>query len=368
MNAIEMINITKKFGDFTANNNINLVIKQNEVHAILGENGAGKSTLMNLLFGIHNPTSGEIKVNGKVVNIKNPNVANELKIGMVHQHFKLIETFTIVENIILGSEPHSGPFLKLKDATLKIQKLADKYHFALKANMKIKDLSVGEQQKVEILKMLYKDSDILIFDEPTGALIPDEVIELMNIIKKLKADGKTILLITHKLSEIKQVADVCTIIRRGVVIDTIDVKDATESSLAEMMVGRPVNFSVDKGPYNPLNTILEVRNLFIKSNNGGDDSVKNFSFNLKSGEILGIAGVDGNGQVELIEGITGLRPIKSGVIKINDKNISKKSIRSRTELGIAHIPQDRHKFGLVLDYDIGENAVLQEYYKKPFSK
>lgn len=365
--AVEMLNVTKIFGTFKANDAIELRVKQGEVHALLGENGAGKSTLMNLLFGFYKLDGGSIKINNEEVEITDPNMANELGIGMVHQHFKLVKPFTVTQNIVLGSEPTKGAFLNLKEANQKVQAIIDEYDFQINAADKIANLSVGQQQKVEILKMLYKDADILIFDEPTGALTPQETKELLEIIKKLQAQGKTIIIITHKLNEIKAVANNCTIIRLGRSIDTVDVATTSEEALAELMVGRSVNFGVEKVNVHAGDDVLKVDEL-VMYNERGIKTVKEVSFTAKNGEILGVAGVDGNGQIELIEGITGLSPVTSGTIKFKDEDITKKSIRARNEMKICHIPQDRHRHGLVLDYTISENAVLNEYFKAPYSK
>ncbi len=365
--AVEMLKVTKIFGTFKANDEIELRVKKGEVHALLGENGAGKSTLMNLLFGFYKLDGGSIKINNEAVEISDPNMANKLGIGMVHQHFKLVKPFTVTQNIVLGSEPCNKGILKLSDANKKVQKIIDEYDFKINATDKISNLSVGQQQKVEILKMLYKDADILIFDEPTGALTPQETKELLVIIKKLQEQGKTIIIITHKLNEIKAVADRCTVIRLGKSIDTVDVESTTEEQLAELMVGRKVNFEVEKEDIEATETLLTVKDL-VMYNDRKINTVKKVNLDVKKGEILGIAGVDGNGQIELVEGITGLSPITSGEIVFKGENITSKSIRERNELHICHIPQDRHRHGIVLDYTISENGVLNEYFKAPYSK
>ncbi len=365
--AVEMLKVTKIFGNFRANDEIELRVKKGEVHALLGENGAGKSTLMNLLFGFYKLDGGEIKINEEKVDITDPNMANDIGIGMVHQHFKLVKPFTVTQNIVLGNEPVKNGTLDLKEAANKVQKIIDEYDFKIDANSKISDLAVGQQQKVEILKMLYKDADILIFDEPTGALTPQETKELLDIILKLKGQGKTIIIITHKLNEIKAVADNCTVIRLGKSIDTVDVASTSEEQLAELMVGRKVNFAVDKKEIDATEVALEVKNLEMY-NERHIHTVKNVSLEVKKGEILGVAGVDGNGQIELVEGITGLSPIKSGEIIFEGQEIQNKSIRERNEMHICHIPQDRHRHGIVLDYTISENAVLNEYHRAPYSK
>jgi len=365
--TVEMLKVTKKFGDFKANDEITLRVKDNEIHALLGENGAGKSTLMNLLFGFYELDGGVIKLFGKEIKIEDPKKATELGIGMVHQHFKLVHPFTVTENIILGSEPTKNGQVDISFANEKVQKIINDYNFNIKATDKVSTLTVGQQQKVEILKMLYKDAKVLIFDEPTGALTPQETIELLDIIKELKSQGKTIILITHKLKEIKAVAEKCTIIRRGKSIDTVDVESTSESQFAELMVGRKVNFEVNKKEIKSTTggLRLEKVNMFDEK---GSQTVKDVSLEVRKGEILGLAGVDGNGQIDLINGITGLDTIKSGKIYIGDTDISKFSIKKRNEMNLAHIPQDRQKFGVVLDFNIGENAVLKKFYKKPFSK
>lgn len=364
---IEMLNIRKEFPGIVANDNITLQVKPGEIHALLGENGAGKSTLMSVLFGLYQPERGEIKVRGEKVLITDPNVANELGIGMVHQHFKLVHNFTVTENIILGQEPTENGIINIKKAADEISKLSKKYGLDVDPNAKIEDISVGMQQRVEILKMLYRDAEILIFDEPTAALTPQEIIELMEIMKRLVREGKSIILITHKLKEIKTVADRCTVIRRGRYIDTVDVETSSEEELASLMVGREVNFIVEKGSAIPGDVILKIENLVVKDSRGLK-AVNGLNLEMRAGEILGIAGVDGNGQTELMEAIAGLRKVESGKIELLGKDITNRPIRERTELGIGHIPQDRHKHGLVLDFKLAENMVLQTYYKTPLSK
>lgn len=365
--AIEMKNIVKKFGDFTANENIDLTVHKGEIHALLGENGAGKSTLMNILYGLYQPTSGEIYINGKKTNISNPNIAIKNGIGMVHQHFMLVETFTVVENIILGMELTNGLVLDIKTATKKVEEISQKYGLFVDPNSKIQDISVGMQQRVEILKALYRGADILILDEPTAVLTPQEIDELINILKGLADQGKTIIIITHKLREIKAVADYCTIIRRGKKIDTVKVEDVKEEELAEKMVGREVTFKVDKKPINMGKKILEIKDIIVKDNRKLN-AVNKLSLELYSGEILGIAGVDGNGQSQLIEGMTGLRHIESGSIFLNEKEITNKTPFEIIESGLSTIPEDRQKRGLVLDFTVAENMILENYHKKPFSK
>lgn len=365
--VVEMLGIRKEFPGIVANDNITLRLKRGEVHALLGENGAGKSTLMAILFGMYQPDKGTIKVNGQEVKISNPNVANDLGIGMVHQHFKLVHNFTTTENIILGIEPKKGLTIDLKSAASRVDALSKQYGLNIDPYAKIESISVGMQQRVEILKMLYRNADILIFDEPSAVLTPQEIEDLLNIMRNLIRQGKSIILITHKLKEIKAIADQCTVIRRGKCIGSVDVKTTSEAEMAKMMVGRPVSFKVDKKPSRPGAPILTIDHLSVL-NNKKVLGLKDFSLSICAGEIVGIAGVEGNGQTELVEAITGLRKIESGKITLDQLDITHFSIRKRTLSGIGHIPEDRHKHGLVLDYTMEDNMVLQVYYKKPFSK
>ena len=365
--VIEMREITKKFGDFVANDKINLQLRKGEIHALLGENGAGKSTLMNMLAGLLEPTSGDIVVNGNTVNLDSPSKAASLGIGMVHQHFMLVEAFTVVENIILGSETTKHGVLDLKKASQDILDLSKKYGLAVDPNAKVEDISVGAQQRVEILKTLYRGADILIFDEPTAVLTPAEIEELMTIMKNLANEGKSIILITHKLDEIRAVSDRVTVIRRGKSIETVEIGGATNQDLAEMMVGRSVSFKTEKGPSEPKEVVLSIENLVVNENRGVP-AVKNLSLELRAGEVVGIAGIDGNGQSELIQAITGLRKVKSGSIKIKGKDVVGLRPRQITEMNVGHVPEDRHRDGLVLDMMISENMALQTYYKEPLSK
>ena len=366
--VVEMLNIRKEFPGIVANDNITLQLRKGEIHALLGENGAGKSTLMGILFGMNQPDKGVIKVRGKEVKITNPNVANDLGIGMVHQHFKLVENFTVTQNIVLGCEPKIlfGLGMDLNKAAKRIEELSKQYGLNVDPNAKIENISVGMQQRVEILKMLYRDADVLILDEPTAVLTPQEIDELIKIMKNLINEGKSIIIITHKLKEIKAAADRCTVIRRGRYIGTVDVKTTSEAEMAKMMVGREVSFKVNKKPAKPGDVVLDIKNLSVK-NNKKVLGLKDFSIDVRAGEIVGIAGVEGNGQSELIEAITGLRKSESGTINFKNKDITRESIRNRINSGIAHIPEDRHKRGLVLDYTIEENMVLEVYDKKPFS-
>ncbi|WP_227395486.1 ABC transporter ATP-binding protein [Jeotgalibacillus aurantiacus] len=365
--VIEMLNIRKEFPGIVANDNITLQLKKGEIHALLGENGAGKSTLMNVLFGLYQPEKGEIKVKGEPVKITSPNIANDLGIGMVHQHFMLVDTFTVTENIVLGLEPKKGLNIDMKKAERDVQEISDRYGLKVDPKAKIADISVGMQQRVEILKTLYRGAEMLIFDEPTAVLTPQEIKELTQIFRTLIKEGKSIILITHKLKEIIEVCDRVTVIRKGVGIETLDVEGTTPTQLASLMVGREVLFKTDKKAAVPKDTVLEISKLNVKDSRGVD-AVRNLDLTVRSGEIVGIAGVDGNGQSELIEAITGLKKIQSGSVKLNGKEISKLKTRKITEAGVGHIPQDRHKHGLVLDFPIGDNMVLQTYYSKPYSK
>lgn len=365
--VIEMLNIRKQFGDFVANDNITLQLAKGEIHALLGENGAGKSTLMNVLFGLYQPEAGTIKVRGEEVKISDPNKANDLGIGMVHQHFMLVENFTVTENIILGNEPTALGTVNIKKAAKKVQQLSEQYGLNVDAYAKIEDISVGMQQRVEILKTLYRGAEILIFDEPTASLTPQEITELIQIMKRLISEGKSIILITHKLKEIMEVSDRVTIIRKGQGIGTVTTAQTNPDELAEMMVGRQVVFKTEKTAATPKETILEVTGLNVKDNRGVD-RVKDLSLTVRAGEIVGIAGIDGNGQSELIEAITGLRKISSGKVLLKGQELTGLKPRKITESGVGHIPQDRHKHGLVLDFPIGHNIALQTYYQSPISK
>ena len=366
-NVIEMREITKIFGEFVANDKINLELRKGEIHALLGENGAGKSTLMNMLAGLLEPTSGEIVVNGKSEKLDSPSKAASLGIGMVHQHFMLVEAFTVAENIILGSEVTNKGVLDLKKANADILELSERYGLAVDPTAKVEDISVGAQQRVEILKTLYRGADILIFDEPTAVLTPAEILELMDIMKALVKEGKSIILITHKLDEIRAVADRVTVIRRGKSIQTVSIEGATNKDLAEMMVGRSVSFVTEKEEAQPKEVVLQISDLIVNENRGVP-AVKELSLNVRAGEIVGIAGIDGNGQSELIQAITGLRKVKSGSIKIKGQEVVGLSPRKITEMNVSHVPEDRHRDGLVLEMMLSENIALQTYYKEPLSK
>ncbi len=367
---IEMLNITKRFPGIIANDSITLQLRKGEIHALLGENGAGKSTLMSVLFGLYQPEEGEIRKNGKKVLIGNPNDATALGIGMVHQHFKLVENFTVLDNIILGSETTKGPFLDRKSACKKVVELSKHYGLFVTPESKIEDLTVGMQQRVEILKMLYRDNEILIFDEPTAVLTPQEIEELMQIMKNLAAEGKSILFITHKLNEIMAVASRCSVLRKGKYIGTVDIKGTTKEELSRMMVGRDVQFVVDKRPAVPGKTILEINHMNVKSRMHDSLGVKDVSMKVRAGEIVCIAGIDGNGQSEFISGLTGLSPLvftdKRTSILLDGVDITKNLIREKSMAGMSHIPEDRHKHGLVLDYTLDQNLVLQRYWEDKF--
>ena len=367
---IEMLNITKEFPGIIANDDITLQLKKGEIHALLGENGAGKSTLMSVLFGLYQPEKGEIRKDGRVVQIKDPNDANELGIGMVHQHFKLVEVFSVLDNIILGVEPASKGLgvLQKAQARQKVVELSERYGLKVDPDAMIEDITVGMQQRTEILKMLYRDNEVLIFDEPTAVLTPQEIDELMKIMKGLTAEGKSILFITHKLDEIMAVADRCTVLRKGKYIGTVDVADTTKEALSEMMVGRKVQLVMYKTPAQPGESVLSVQNLTVKSKRHGKPLVNNVSFNVRRGEIVCIAGIDGNGQSELVYALTGLMKTDAGKVFLNNRDITEMTVRDRTSVGMSHIPEDRHKHGLVLDYTLENNLVLKQYYKQPFSK
>lgn len=366
-NVIEMRDITKVFGGFVANDKINLHLRKGEIHALLGENGAGKSTLMNMLAGLLEPTSGEIAFNGQVVNLDSPSKAASLGIGMVHQHFMLVEAFTVAENIILGSELTKNGVLDIAGASKEIKALSERYGLAVDPSAKVADISVGAQQRVEILKTLYRGADILIFDEPTAVLTPSEIDELMAIMKNLVKEGKSIILITHKLDEIRAVSDRVTVIRRGKSIETVEIAGATNADLAEMMVGRSVSFKTEKQASKPKEVVLSIKDLVVNENRGVP-AVKNLSLDVRAGEIVGIAGIDGNGQSELIQAITGLRKVESGSIELKGDSIVGLHPRQITELSVGHVPEDRHRDGLILEMMISENIALQTYYKEPHSK
>ena len=366
--VIEMLHITKEFPGIKANDDITLQLRKGEVHALLGENGAGKSTLMSVLFGLYQPEEGKILKNGKEVAIRNPNDANALGSGMVHQHFKLVECFSVLDNIILGVEPNKLGFLQKAEARKKVVALSEKYGLRVDPDALISDISVGMQQRVEILKMLYRDNEILIFDEPTAVLTPQEIDELMEIMRGFKKEGKSILFITHKLNEIMAVADRCTVLRKGKYMGTVDIKDTTKEELSRMMVGRDVQLQVDKKPAHPGDVVLDVEGVTIHNDQRKKDSVKDVTFQVHAGEIVCLAGIEGNGQTELVYGLTGLEKLSGGKITLDGKDITRESIRQRSKDGMSHIPEDRHKHGLVLDYSLENNMVLQRYWQPEFQK
>ncbi|MCL2081229.1 MAG: ABC transporter ATP-binding protein [Oscillospiraceae bacterium] len=363
-NIVEMRNIRKEFPGIVANDDVTVELRKGEIHALLGENGAGKSTLMSVLFGLYQPDGGEIIVRGKRERINGPNAANALGIGMVHQHFKLVHNFTTTENIILGMEP---PLLDIKKAAKRVKEFSEMYGLNVDPYARIEDISVGMQQRVEILKMLYRSAEVLIFDEPTAVLTPQEISELMKIMRTLIEQGKSIVLITHKLKEIKAVADRCTVIRRGKVVGTVDVGAVTEAAMAEMMVGRQISLSVDKEAREPGEVVLSINNLSVL-NVRKTAAVKNFSLDVRAGEIIGLAGVDGNGQTELVEALTGLRNVQSGGVLLDGKDITHESTRTRIKDGMAHIPEDRQNRGLILDFTLEDNFIIEQYMDEPFSK
>jgi simple sugar transport system ATP-binding protein len=362
---IEMNGITKVFPGIIANDDVTLQLKKGEIHALLGENGAGKSTLMSILFGLYQAEKGKILKEGQEVQIDGPNDATKLGIGMVHQHFKLVHNFTVLENIILGAETVNYGILKLDNARKQVMELSERYKLEIDPDALISDITVGMQQRVEILKMLYRENEILIFDEPTAVLTPQEIDELMHIMRNLVAEGKSILFITHKLDEIKAVADRCTVLRKGKYIGTVDVAPSSKEELSEMMVGRKVSLSVEKTEKKPGETILKVEKLTVTSKTHGKALVNNASFEVRAGEIVCIAGIDGNGQQELIYALAGMLEPDSGSVFLDGEDITHNSIRSR---GMAHIPEDRHKHGLVLDYNLAYNLILQNYFEKRFQK
>ena len=365
--AVEMLHITKRFPGIIANDNITLQLKKGEIHALLGENGAGKSTLMSVLFGLYQPEEGEIRMDGKKVEIRNPNDANALGIGMVHQHFKLVECFSVLDNIILGVEPCKGAFLDKEKARAKVQEISQRYGLQVDLDAKIEDITVGMQQRTEILKMLYRENNILIFDEPTAVLTPQEIHELMQIMKNLAAEGKSILFISHKLAEIMEVSDRCSVLRKGKYIGTVETKDTNPHELSKMMVGRDVKTVVDKKNVELGDVILDVNGMCVASKGHKRNAVNDVTFQVRGGEIVCIAGIDGNGQTELVYGLSGLEPLNGGSIQLCGQDITHASIRKRSVMGMSHIPEDRHKHGLVLDYSLEDNLVLQRYFEPEFT-
>ena len=366
--VIEMLHITKEFPGIRANDDVTLQLKKGEIHALLGENGAGKSTLMSVLFGLYQPEHGTILKNGQPVTIRDPNDANALHIGMVHQHFKLVECYTVLDNIILGVEPTRLGFLQKQQAREKVQSLSERYGLKVDLDAKVEDITVGMQQRTEILKMLYRDNEILIFDEPTAVLTPQEIEELMAVMKNLAAEGKSILFISHKLSEIMAVADRCTVLRKGKCIGTVNTADTTPEALSAMMVGRQVELTIDNAPAKPGEVVLEVSHLTVPSKVHKGNAVKDVSFTVRRGEILCLAGIEGNGQTQLVHALTGLSRVGGGSVKLLGQDITHATVRRRSRAGMSHIPEDRHKHGLVLDYTLEENMVLQRYWQPEFQK
>ncbi|HIU19078.1 MAG TPA: ABC transporter ATP-binding protein [Candidatus Limiplasma stercoravium] len=361
-----MLHITKEFPGIKANDDITLQLKHGEIHALLGENGAGKSTLMSVLFGLYQPDAGVIKKDGKEVRISDPNDATALHIGMVHQHFKLIDVFTVLDNIILGAEDTRMGFLQKKQARKKVSELSERYGLRVDLDAKVEDITVGMQQRVEILKMLYRDNEVLIFDEPTAVLTPQEIEELMDIMRGLAREGKSLLFISHKLNEILAVSDRVTVLRKGRCVGTVDTASTTQEELSRMMVGRPVQLVVDKSPAQPGEAVLTVENLCVPSRLYKRDAVKNVSFTARAGEIVCVAGIDGNGQTDLVYALTGLEKPSGGRISLCGHDITHASIRERSHIGMSHIPEDRHKHGLILDFSLEQNLVLQRYDEPRF--
>lgn len=366
--VIEMLHITKEFPGIKANDDITLQLRKGEVHALLGENGAGKSTLMSVLFGLYQPEQGVIRKNGQEVQVRNPNDANALGIGMVHQHFKLVECFSVLDNIILGVEPNKMGFLQKAEARKKVVALSEKYGLRVDPDALVSDISVGMQQRVEILKMLYRDNEILIFDEPTAVLTPQEIDELMEIMRGFKAEGKSILFITHKLNEIIAVADRCTVLRKGKYMGTVDIAGTTKEELSRMMVGRDVQLQVDKKPSKPGDVVLDVQGVTMASPHHKKNAVSDVSFQVHAGEIVCLAGIEGNGQTEFVYGLTGLEKLSAGKLTLCGNDITHASIRQRSKDGMSHIPEDRHKHGLILDYTLENNMVLQRYWQPEFQQ
>ena len=364
--VIEMLHITKEFPGIKANDDITLRLRRGEIHALLGENGAGKSTLMSVLFGIYQPEIGEIKKNGQTVKIDNPNDATALGIGMVHQHFKLIEVFTVLDNIILGAETTKMGFVQKKEARKKVEALSEKYGLKVDLDAKVEDITVGMQQRVEILKMLYRDNEVLIFDEPTAVLTPQEISELMATMKEFAKEGKSILFISHKLNEIMEVSDTVSVLRKGTYVGTVNTKDTNKQELSNMMVGRPVQLVVQKDEAQPKEAILEVNNLCVTSNLYKKDVVHDVSFEVRAGEIVCIAGIDGNGQTDLAYGISGLTKPSGGSVKVCGHEVTHMSVKDRNEF-LSHIPEDRHKHGLILDFTLENNMVLERFCEPQFS-
>ena len=364
-NIIEMLHITKEFPGIIANDDVTLQLRRGEIHALLGENGAGKSTLMSVLFGLYQPEAGEIKKNGEVVQINDPNDATALGIGMVHQHFKLIDVFTVLDNIILGAETTKLGFLQKKDARAKVEELSQRYGLKVDLDAKVEDITVGMQQRVEILKMLYRDNEILIFDEPTAVLTPQEIDELMETMREFAKEGKSILFISHKLNEIMAVADRVTVLRKGKCIGTVNTCDTDKQSLSNMMVGRPVQLEVVKDEARPGDVVLHLEDFTVPAKGRKRNAVNGVTFDVRAGEIVCIAGIDGNGQTELVYGLTGLEKSSHGRADLCGRDISHSSIHHRSA-NMSHIPEDRHKHGLILDFTLEQNLVLQRFREPEF--
>jgi general nucleoside transport system ATP-binding protein len=365
--ALELRGITKRFGALVANDQIDLDLRRSEIHALLGENGAGKSTLMNQLYGLLRPDEGEILIGGRAVHMKSSSDAIRLGIGMVHQHFMLIPVMTVAENIVLGNEPHRGPLLDMAAAEERVRDLSGRFGLSVDPRALVEDVSVGTQQRIEILKALYRDAKVLILDEPTAVLTPPEIVDLLGVLRELRARGTSIIIITHKLDEVLQVADRISVLRRGKKVATIPAAGATERSLAELMVGRPVLSEVERGAAHPGEAVLSIADLHVQDDRE-IETVRGLGFAVRSGEIVGIAGVDGNGQTELAEAVAGMRKVASGTIRLRDRDLTNASPRVAAEAGIGHIPQDRQRHGLVLDFSIAENTALHDYERPPISR
>jgi simple sugar transport system ATP-binding protein len=364
--ALELRGITKRFGPVVANDGIDFDLRPGEVHALLGENGAGKSTLMSILYGLYSPDEGEIRVNGELVRVDSPSKAIHLGIGMVHQHFMLVPVMTVTENIVLGEEPRRGALLDVREGSRRVKELSDRYGLAVDPDAVIERVSVGMQQRVEILKTLYRDARILILDEPTAVLTAQETKELFDVLGALKQDGVSIVFISHKLNEVLEIADRVTVLRRGKRIDTVPADGATEESLARLMVGRDVLLRVDKAEGKPGEPVLEVEDLRVRDERGLE-AVKGVNLNVREGEVVALAGVDGNGQLELVQAIAGVRVPESGRVAIGGRDVSGLGVRATTEAGVAHIPEDRQLCGLVLNFTLAENLALREYREPPIS-
>jgi simple sugar transport system ATP-binding protein len=364
---LELKGITKRFPGVVANDGVDFELKPGEVHALLGENGAGKSTLMNILYGLYHPDEGQIRFKGKPLLIDSPREAIDAGIGMVHQHFMLIPVMTVAENIVLATEPTKGPLIDMEAAERRVRDLAQQFSFHIDPHARIENISVGQQQRVEILKALYRNADILILDEPTAVLTPQEATELFTILNDLKREGLSIIFISHKLNEVLEIADRITVLRRGKTIETVPREGATEQSLAKLMVGRDVLLRVDKTPAQPAEPELRVEGLWVRDERGLD-AVRGLDFEVRAGEIVGIAGVDGNGQSEMIDAIAGLRPVVAGRVEISGRDVTGSGVTDTLDSGLGHIPEDRHRRGLVLDFSLAENIALHDFDHAPASR